>query len=263
MLIIQDSRVGIDENGFFCNEILDNPIAKTYPEFFGLAYDVNSFMYSLYESFEANNTDKIACYNIGTYSKIHKLYQSSVLLCSIGLEESAKVCIRSMLDKLFVMQAIRNDNEYYNKWIDCQRKEANKLVNAINREEKGLEHLKGIAPASPIYPKAKGISHYDWSVLAGMEKDYNLVYRLFSGNVHSSFSAFEDDFVIEEEQYVALDIGPQIMAIRHILITTIGYALQTLRINMEYFGISSCAYDNLVSCFEKLQNGLLNKLEKE
>lgn len=263
MLIVRDNRVGIDENGFLCNEILNNPIVKIYPEHFKLAYDLNSFMYNLFEALDAHNDDKIACFNIGTYNKIHKLFQSSVILSSIGLDESAKVCIRSILDKLFVLQAIFNDNEHYNKWIDCQRKEANKLVNAINREEKGLEHLKGIAPSHPLYPKTKGTSHYEWAVLAGMEKDYNLTYRLFSGNIHSSFSALEDDFVVEGEQYVALDIGPQIGQIKHILITTIGYALQTVRIILDYFGLEKCDYNSLVSTFEKLQDELLFELREE
>lgn len=263
IIINENNEIGIDDEGFMEDLDFNAHIAKAYSSEFNFMQQINEYMYCLFRVIEPQNTDVIGCFLVGTYSKIHKTTQAAVLLVSRGLEEQVKILIRSILDKLMIMQAVCNDNENYNIWIEHQQYEVNRLVRDIKKDEPGLGHLKGSIPGDKSLPKGKYVGPKKWSELAGMEEDYNVVYRLFSGNVHYSLSSLEADISLENGLPHIMDIGPKYDETRQLMITLATDALRAVKIVIDYFDVDDAMYRTLDSNLEKIQDDLLAEISSK
>ena len=128
------------------------------------------------------------------------------------------------------------------------------MIEDIQKGKKGLAHLQDAIPIDTGGHKGKPISQYKWAKLAGMEEHYNVVYRLFSGNIHPSEPSYEDDLCIEDDKISAFLVGPRTENMNRLLVTIFEYALMTLEIIVNYFQISNTAYETLKSDFAMLKN---------
>lgn len=261
MIIINEkNEIGIDDEGFMEDPDFNTYIAKAYSSEFDFVRQINEYMYSLYDMMTPQNTDVIGCFLAGTYNKIHKIIQAAVILASRGLNEQVKILIRSILDKLMIMQAVCNDNNNYNKWIEHQQHENNRLVRDIENDEPGLGHLQESIPADKSFPKGEYTSQKKWAELAGMKEEYNVVYRLFSGNVHYSLSSLEADISLENGLPHIMDIGPKYDETRPLMITLATDALRVVKIVIDYFDVDDAKYRVLDSNLEKRQDELLDEV---
>lgn len=258
MLILNEkNEIGIDNTGFVEASDYNTAIAKCYRMEFELLDQINQYMYDLYDALEPKRDDLLGCFFIGTYNKIHKNIQAAMVLATRGLNEQIKILIRSNLDKLMVMQAISNNHNNYNLLVEHHKNETYRLINAIKRGEPGLEHLANQIPKDKEFEKGKKTSQIEWAKMAGMEDDYNVVYRLFSRNIHHALSSLEDEFVFEDGLPSIMDIGPQYEDSRQLLATLATDALRCAHIIEDYFGINSKTYNELDNKLEIIKNAIL------
>lgn len=159
-----------------------------------------------------------------------------------------------------IMQAVSNDNDNFDKWVEQQKFETHRLVDAIRNDLPGLEHLKNSIPTDKTYPKGKRITQKDWAKMAEMETEYNVVYRLFSGNVHYSASSFEADLTFEEGLPSALDIGSKFDDISALLVTVATDALRAVNIIVDYFDIDDVKCKELDESLEDMQRKIMTDI---
>lgn len=264
MIIINEkNEIGIDDEGFMEELDFNTYIAKAYSSEFDFVRQVNEYMYCLYGMIAPQNTDVIGCFLAGTYNKIHKTIQAAVILASRGLNEQVKILIRSILDKLMIMQAVCNDNHDYNRWMEHQQHEKNRLIRDIKNDEPGLGHLKESIPADKSLPKGKYTSQKKWAELADMKEEYNVVYRLFSGNVHYSLNSLEEDIYLENGLPHIMDIGPKYDETRQLIITLATDALRAAKIVIDFFDVDDVKFRALNSNLEKRQEELLTEFSSK
>ena len=77
-----------------------------------------------------------------------------------------------------IVTAVIKSPGNYDRWIEMQLWERNRLIKAINNKAPGLEHLN-IDENIQIDARGKRITQKDWADMAEMAADYNFIYRLF------------------------------------------------------------------------------------
>lgn len=264
MIILSEAgEIRIDTSGYFFPSDEQSPIWRNFKDAFTFAQNVNTYMYELFDYIKPKDIDEIACFMAETYNKIHKDYQTGVLLASRGLQDQVKVMIRVLLDKLMIMQAIHNNKENYTLWLKHQSKNRNSLINEIKEKRPGLEHLYNKAIELELDPDAKKMRPQDWARLADMESDYNVAYRLFSGSVHYSLDSYEEDVISVDGIPKGILIGPQAKEIEMLLITLATDALQATNIMRECYDISDERYHELDKELETRQKDLMQMITQE
>lgn len=235
------NEVGLDQDEFVKAEDIKEYIAQANKKEFELAFKVNRYMHDLLGDDESRKSEQLQCFFMSLYKKIHRNFQSVLILSARGLKEPAFVLIRSLLDKLFIMKAVSGDNSKIKFWKDSQNAERIKLANAIIKGDKGFENADKREAEKYINrtPKTKSTSQKKWAEWAGMLSDYNIVYRLFSGNVHFSASSFKEDFLFHDQRQIIMNVAPDTEGIDKLLLTGIGYALQTCFVIIEHFSCES------------------------
>lgn len=139
MLVVdENNQLDIDESGFMDEPDFNTPISLMYNSIFQLFRETNLFMYKIYDSLSPNANDLIGLFFVGIYVKIHKQIQSAAVLLSRGLEEETKIMLRSILDKLFIMRAIYNDKDNFDRLLSHHNFERWSLNNAIKKKASWL-----------------------------------------------------------------------------------------------------------------------------
>ena len=131
----------LDNDGFLDVSDYQSEIAKQLLQEFAVAREINQYIYELYDSINVHKQDVINRFIISSLNKVHKSFQAAVLCCSKGLEEQAKILIRTMLDKIMIATAVMKNPKNYNKWIKMQLWERNGLIKDIRDNVPGLDHL--------------------------------------------------------------------------------------------------------------------------
>lgn len=258
MLILNDNNeVGIDAGGYICPEDEASPIWNYFFEDFSFLQEVNIYMYGLFDMINANQDDVIECFLAETYNKIHKDYQTGFLLASRGLIEQSKIMLRVILDKIMIMQAVYDNNENYNLWLKHQAYQRNRLIKDIKEKKSGLEHLYDKVKEIDLDPDARYVSSKEWASLSAMESEYNITYRLFSGSVHYSLSAYEGDVIFSDGRPEEIMIGPQIDDMEILLITLATDALKATKIISNHYEIRDERYAQLDNKLQLRQSELM------
>lgn len=259
MLVIDGNKgLGIDESGFMDESDFNTPISIMHNDLFQLFYETNLFMYKIYDSLSPNANDLLELFFVGVYIKIHKSIQSAAILLSRGLEEETKIMLRSVLDKLFIMRAIYNNKDNYDRLLSHQNYERRHLNNDIKNKLPGLENLNYNIKD---LPKGKRTSMKQWAKLANMEAQYNVVYRLFSTNIHCSLSSLESDLSIKDGFPYMIDICPHFKETTMLLLTIINDAFNALDIIVNYFDLDKSEYNSLEDSIRAYENNELKKLK--
>ena len=259
MIYQEGENILLNSDGFIEKNDLNTCIALSEEALYDYMVEVNRYIYKLYEQVKVSSNDYIGCFFISCNNRIHKIFQSSLILLSRGLEEAARILIRTMLETVVIAQAIFKDHENYNKWESNQKIEANRLINDINRKKKGLTQPKGKVSTEKLYPNQTKTHISDWAMLADMEEEYNTAYRVLSGNVHFSYHSYEQDFCCENGKIVAINVGPQMENQRVIITTMLDIMLKMIRIFRTYFQIEDTEFENIDLQLEMFQEKVLTE----
>lgn len=258
MIYQEGENVLLNSDGFIEKNDLNTCIALSEEALYDYMMEVNHYIYTLYEQVKVSSNDYIGCFFISCNNRIHKNFQSSLILMSRGLEEPARILIRTMLETVVIAQAIFNDPKNYAKWESNQKDELNKLNNTINKK-KGPVQPKRKVHAEKLHPNQTKTYISEWARLADMEKEYNTAYRFLSGNVHFSYRSYEQDFCCENEKIVAINVGPQMENQRVIITTMLDIMLKMIRIFRTYFQIEDTEFENIDLQLEMFQEKVLTE----
>lgn len=259
MLIFDENNgtVGIDSNGFLEKSELNFEISYIKPENYQDVLEVNHYLNDLYSEIKVSNKDFIGLFIIESFAKIHRDYQTVIILVTRGLMSQAKAVLRTMLEKLFVLTAVSKEPENYNDWIGTQNVERNRLIRAIKR---GDIQPVDIDPSKLTENEfTKKVSFSEWADRADMKWDYNVIYRLFSRNVHCTETGYADDLEIDNEgEVVAIKIYPDYEEADQTLILAKRYALISATIIKPYLSVcdSSDSFQEYQSFLDDAQNNI-------
>lgn len=231
----KNNQIGIDENGFFENEEL----TWNYPPFTSdiLIDDIelNRYLYSLYEKMDVRTKDVIGLFIAESFAKIHRDFQSIVILSVRGLQSQSKAILRTMLEKLLILVSVEKNPNNYNDWLRTQNYNRNKLIRAIKRGDIDVYDIDTSKLVEN--PDAKNISTDTWAKRADMEWDYRVIYKLFNSYVHLSERSVSSDIVFENGEPVAIGIYPDYSETDNILVLGKRYILIAAKVLKKYFNI--------------------------
>lgn len=83
-----------------------------------LVYKINEEIYNLYENIEICSNDFKSLHCINLFSFIHKTFQSVIILAERRLENEAYSLLRNMLEEIFKMRDVYNDEENIKTFIE-------------------------------------------------------------------------------------------------------------------------------------------------
>lgn len=153
------------------------------------------------------------------YCKIIMDYKAIIILLKNGLIDQARVVLRTMLEKLFILKGIISDGNLndYTKWNILERKAV------IDNARKGYVGLENIRENADIleqnlrkqasdhgvdYDKDKSISTFEWAKKADMLEWNNLRYKQLSSIVHGNDNIFFDSTFVDEKGVYAISLLP-------------------------------------------------------
>ena len=197
------------------------------------------------------------------FGKLLNDLDSIVVMVDNGFVDQPFVIARTMLDKLFVISALANDDnkmEELKKHFEHQQggkvKKACSL-GLIDTDEKEarLKELGG-----------SNVRASDWAGWAGMKDRYNREYTLFSDFIHVSLHSIEDCLVREAGKIKAIDMAPDSARKSELLITAAYYILLTTEKVAAYFKITMPDQEEVESVFSRIAKPYFadkNKIEDE
>lgn len=254
-----DEIICLDNDGFLDEGDYQSIIGTLYSADFEVARAINQYMYDIYDSITIYKEDKIKRFIISSFNKVHKSFQAVILCCSRGLEEQAKIIIRTILDKIMIATAVMKNPENYYKWVEMQLGERNRLINAIRNKAPGLDHLE-LKEGMQQDSRGKRISQKDWAEMAAMTADYNFIYRLFSGEVHLSASSVDWDYGEDgDESY--MNIAPRTDETDAIILTIADYMMRFIKDIIYCFDIENNRYPKLDKMLEERQKRCIVRIE--
>lgn len=198
------------QNGFIGRDIKEwmKDNRREYASLFELAEKFNSDCYSMLETARPHNKDKRELLVSCLFPRVMELFQATYLLAARGMIPSSNVMLRSLIETMFVLVAITNDNDALESYILNDERErlitAKKIINDTTSSFSDIPLEEVIRVKSEIEKKldgkklpkltteyfAKKADLYDW---------YLTVYAVTSKTVHAAIK--------DMEQY--LDIGPE------------------------------------------------------
>ena len=238
MLILDEKQklIGIDENGFLEGEELNYSYNAFNIDNLTDSIEVNQYLYSLYEKVNVKSKDMIGIFIVESFAKVHRDYQSVVILSVRGLQSQAKAILRTMLEKLFVLVSVENDSENYNEWLRTQNYSRNILIRAIMRGDIDSHDID--VSKMTEEPDAKRIEQKEWAKRANMEWDYNTIYRLFNSNIHHSESGVYSDIAFKDGEAEAINIFPDYSETDSLLLLSKRYVLIAATVLKTVFEIT-------------------------
>lgn len=187
--------------------------------------DVHSLLYSV----DVHNKDGREVIVVLLLSRAVELYQATILLLMQGMETSAKVVIRGLLESVFSLRAVARDDETLKAYIEDDQFERRKMINKARRNDApNLESLKEAATDELLATIERSIQEQrithltteELSKRAGMHDWYLTVYPMLSKTVHSKVRGLEGMLKLNDKKEISgLQYGPTDSEARHLLAT--------------------------------------------
>lgn len=221
--------IEIDKNGFLGESINAWSLSfrKAHGSLLEQCEQLNRDVHSLLYSVKVHNKDPREIIVALLLTRATELYQSSILLLTKGMQTSAKVVIRGLLESVFSLRAVARHDEILKAYIECDETERLKMINkAKNNNSPNLELLKEAATNEFIASVRKTIddkgigrlSTEEFSKKAGMHDWYLTVYPMLSKTAHSTVRDLEDQLKINANKEIkGLKYGPVDSEARNLL----------------------------------------------
>lgn len=246
-----------DKYGFLgkqIDEISDN-IYREHKDFFDIAFELNAFANLTKHTLSANNKNGQQVISACLFIKILNGFQSVVLLLRKGLISEGKIITRTILESLFILKTICEDEEATQKYVITDEAKREKLLNIVLDKTKAdifesireninpfdLERLKKENKARGV----KDISAWDWADKSKLLSHYETAYRVLSDEVHSTPRSLENYVQVNEKGDInAFDCRPQTKDLNRTLSTACIVLVMALESINELFA---------VNCSEQIQ----------
>jgi hypothetical protein len=230
-----------DEFGFLGSQINDVSIQiyESNRDIFDLCHDLNHFAHKVKFEFsiESNNVQRVIAATL--FIKVLHGFQSAVVLFKYGLTSDGKVIARSIMETMFTLKAICDNDDAVSEYIKSDNAKREKLLNVIlNEPDQDIFS----AVKSEINPefidslkrrnrdeKVRDISAQEWAEKAGLKSHYQTAYRILNDEVHTTPRSLQQYVNEDDNGLLTLECGPSTDDLRPTLIT----ALITLIISLD------------------------------
>lgn len=237
------NRMYLGDEGFLDNNFNETVIINEHNDIFMFCEEINKYAYRLYNEIRVYEEDIINVFFAITFSKIHKDFQSVVLLLKRGLKEQACAILRVQLERYYIMKAITNDHNYYNEWVLSYQENNRRTIKKIINRAPGLEEInlsdKDKSRVDEVY---KRIMPFEWAERAELQGVHNTMYTVLSNSIHYTYGRMDDDMIQENSKLVAVDIAPTFDEIDFelyhtalLLLCAISIIVNDLGLDMEEF----------------------------
>ncbi|MCR8641279.1 DUF5677 domain-containing protein [Paenibacillus sp. N1-5-1-14] len=98
---------------------------------FDVCFDVNKFSHKVKFEFDINNNNILHVLSASLFLKILNCFQSIIILSKLGLESESKILTRTLIESLFVLKAISEDEKEINNFIKTDYKKREQLLKLI------------------------------------------------------------------------------------------------------------------------------------
>ena len=252
-VIIDGKKIYIDKDGFISEDDIKNSyFCFMHTELLKYIKQLNAYIYELYDRLSEliNIDDEASLLILSLLIEMHKDYQSMVIIASRGLKAQGAVFARTILEKLFILKAVCNDNVLVEDWEKTQNYKTNGLIIAINKKKKGLEEIYKNRGEIKQLENAKERKIEWWASKAGMKEEYNREYQYFTNYVHFSHIELKDILCVDENGSPYLDIAPSTDYDIPFLLTACSYVLRGVVEVMKYYEIE---LDDRLKAFKEIE----------
>lgn len=230
-----------DEFGFLGSQIKDisKQIYESNRDIFDLCHDLNNFAQKVKFEFsiDSNNGQQVIASTL--FIKVLHGFQSTILLFKHGLASEGKVIARSIMETMFTLKAICDNEDAVREYIQSDNAKREKLLNVILNEpdqdifstvkkEITPEFIDSIKVRNRDQ-KVRDISAQEWAEKAGLKSHYQTAYRILSDEVHTTPRALQQYLKEDDNGLLKLECAPSTDDFSPTLIT----ALITLLISLD------------------------------
>ena len=213
---------------------------------FLLVNQINEFTNDIVSTILVNPDDLRESLIHSLLAKIIHSFNSAIILAQYGLESDCNTILRSLLDTLFILQAIYKDEDNAIKYIQSEKaqqlKEANAILNDPNSSklfnEKQIVNFKKEKKSLEQEinnKKITVISSEEWSKKADLHNVYQTAYRVLSKDVHSGPASVERFLNLDDNKKLkSIRLGPSVNDIKRNLCTAAGLLLGVVEIICEF-----------------------------
>lgn len=196
----------------------------------------NKELYQRLYDFKVDKCDNVGVFLVGSLVRVHKDYQSVVILLSRGLQSQAKAIARNMMEKVFYMKSISENPNYLQDWINRQIADRNSLKGVVKGGYSCLTEQEIAQIDLEKEDVDKTIIGIDkWAERAGLIKDYKVIFKQLCFDTHHSGVTLTEDFEVDENGYYSIvDIHPHFDEIDVLLFHCIEYLVIAIKAIASY-----------------------------
>ena len=240
MLKTNENVVEIDEYGYLEKYELENVLVNSLSMFFSDAIQLNKNISNSFSEFEAQRSDGIATFFLGTLERMYKDYQSVLILLCRGLQSQARSIMRNMLEKTIILKAVNDNHENLESWLKTQNRERNNTIRIIKGGYTHFTEEEIREMALEETEDTEYVSYKKWAERAGMIFDYAVIYHLFCSDTHHTMSAMNRHAFAEDNKLAGFTIAPDFDDLDYIITLAMHYMLIAVEIVERYLGLEIC-----------------------
>ena len=242
MLFVEEKSgdILIDKNGYLEDFEYDGYYMNGDSFFLTEAISLNKDLYKSYDLYRGRVSidDNIGVFLLGSLVRVHKDFQTVIILECRGLQSQASAIARNMMEKVFYMKAISKNNDYLEDWINRQKKDRNTLKEVVSGGYAYLseEEISRMDLSKEPVPKGKDIpSISEWATRADLKHDYEVIFRQLCFDIHHSSPALTYDFLANEDGRLSIiDIHPHFDMMEALISLSIEYLLKAIQTLADY-----------------------------
>jgi len=222
---------------------------EEHKDLFELVIAINKYAQEMKYKFVIHNEDSQELTIGALYIKALQSFESVVILSRLGLNSDSKAVLRVLLEAVFYLKAICEDDNFVFTYIKGDDVELHRILKKISKDEKGIfsTKLKEYASKdkidnlkSVIWKKNENpLEIYKVAEKAGMSDFYQLVYGSLCDNVHTSVRSLEKYYGINESGRAdSLDGLPNFADMDVVIVTACSILLVALSCTEGFFELN-------------------------
>jgi hypothetical protein len=197
---------------------------KERTAWYELVHRLTVFANEIRHSFVINQDDPRRVVAAALFIKAITSFQAIILLSKKGLGVDAAVITRSLMEVVFPLKILSNEEGFVYEFILTEKVKRMKLLNVILRDKDTFSTISDGMNEEQVDQLKQEIAHEnirDFSVdelskRAGMKAFYQLAYRHISDDVHTTIWSLKKYLTTDQEgNIVELDDGEQIFELEN------------------------------------------------
>lgn len=239
-----------DEKGFLSTSIDDfsKSVQVQYSKFFELSHQINELAHAIKFELKVHNRDRQEFLAATLFLRLLNGFEVVVILGIKGLLFEAKVVLRSVIESLFILKLLCEEEAFALEYLGSSKVQSLKWMNiARETQDPNFESLRQYATSEVMETLRKEIEQHALRKLnvepiakrAGLHHFYNTQYRLLSEQVHCLPISL-DPFMVQDEdgELSSFDWGPKHDDLDVVLFTNVQMLLVALEAITQLFEVN-------------------------